>query len=59
MSVDFPLILVILVFGSGIIWLLDALLFAPKRRQARNALQAKFPAWAQEGSRDAVAYDAK
>ncbi|MDP5064288.1 MAG: signal peptidase I [Haliea sp.] len=59
MSIDFPLILVILVFGSGSIWLLDALLFAPKRRQARNTLQTKFPAWAQEGSRDAVAYDAQ
>tara|TARA_R110000772_G_scaffold20511_2_gene57133 strand:- start:13229 stop:14068 length:840 start_codon:yes stop_codon:yes gene_type:complete len=59
MTIDFPLILVILVFGSGTIWLLDALLFAPKRRQRRDALRSKFPAWEQEGSRDALAYDAQ
>ena len=28
MNIDFPLILVIVVFGSGAIWLLDALLLA-------------------------------
>lgn len=59
MTIDFPLILVILVFGSGGIWLLDALLFAPKRRRQRDTLRTTFPGWAQEGSRDALAYDAQ
>ena len=41
MSFDFPLILVILVFGSGAIWLFDALLLAPGRRRAVGALQTQ------------------
>lgn len=53
MNIDFPLILVILVFGSGLIWLLDAL-FAARPRQARvAALQKQFPRWDQEGTADA------
>jgi len=32
MSIDFPAILVILTFTTGIIWALDAMLWAPKRR---------------------------
>lgn len=33
MSIDFPAILVILTFTTGVIWALDALLWAPKRRE--------------------------
>jgi len=33
MNVDFPTIMVIAVFGTGLIWGLDALVWAPKRRQ--------------------------
>ncbi|MFV0477276.1 MAG: signal peptidase I [Parahaliea sp.] len=43
MSIDFPLILTILVFGSGIIWFIDSLLFAPARRREADAVAAKYP----------------
>ncbi len=59
MDIDFPLILVLLVFGSGLIWLLDALLLAPGRRRAVAALQARYPAWSEEGSPDAVKFAAQ
>ena len=36
MDINFPLILVLLVFVSGIIWLLDIMILAPRRRQAGN-----------------------
>jgi len=51
--VDFPLILVILVFATGLIWLGDRVLLAPARRRSLDALQAQFPAWNEEGSVDA------
>jgi len=50
MDIDFPLILVILVFGSGLIWLLDALFLAPGRRRALAAVKARHPGWEQEDS---------
>lgn len=53
MNIDFPLILVILVFGSGLIWLLDALFAARPRRARILALQEEFPRWDQEGTADA------
>jgi len=53
LNIDFPLILVILVFGSGFIWLLDVLLAARPRRARIAALQAKFPGWDVSGSADA------
>ncbi len=59
MDIDFPLILVILVFGSGVIWLLDALFLAPGRRRAVAALQADYPRWKEEGSTDAQKYAAR
>ncbi|MBN7798175.1 signal peptidase I [Parahaliea mediterranea] len=43
MTIDFPLILVILVFGSGLIWLADTLFLAPARRRELAALEAKYP----------------
>ena len=42
-SLDFPLILVILVGGSGLIWLLDALFLAPARRRAIPACDPEVP----------------
>jgi signal peptidase I len=48
MDIDFPLILVVLVFGSGLIWLFDALLLAPGRRRALEQLQRDYPEWQQE-----------
>jgi len=57
--VDFPLILVGLVFGSGLLWLLDALFLAPGRRRVATDLQRQYPQWAVEGSSDAGAYQAR
>ena len=59
MDIDFPLILVILVFGSGLIWLLDALFLAPGRRRAIAALQTDYPRWNEEGSTDARKFAAR
>ena len=53
MSLDFPLILVILVFGTGLIWLGDRVFLAPGRRRSLDALCARFPAWEEQGSTDA------
>ena len=38
MSFDFPLILLVLVLVSGLVWLVDSLVFAPRRRQQHEAL---------------------
>jgi len=56
MDIDFPLILVILVFGSGLIWLLDAIFLAPGRRRVVTELRGQFPQWQQEGSSQADSY---
>ena len=58
-TIDFPLILVGLVFGSGLLWLLDALFLAPGRRRTALALQDKYPQWEQEGSTDEARYQAQ
>lgn len=42
MDINFPLVLVVLVFGSGAIWLLDCFLWAPRRRKALAAVDAQF-----------------
>lgn len=42
MDINFPLVLVILVFVSGIIWLFDALFLASKRREAIAAVEQQF-----------------
>lgn len=59
MTIDFPLILVGLVFGSGLLWLLDALFLAPGRRRVMSDLQGQYPQWEQEGSPDATRYEAQ
>ncbi|MEM9313684.1 MAG: signal peptidase I, partial [Pseudomonadota bacterium] len=53
---DFPLILVILVFGTGLIWLADRVLLAPARRRSFDALAAEYPGWSEEGSADAEGF---
>ena len=58
-TVDFPLILVCLVFGSGLLWLLDSLFLAPSRKRTANALQAQYPHWNQEGTPDAGNYQSR
>jgi signal peptidase I len=59
LTVDFPLILVGLVFVSGMLWLLDAIFLAPGRKRTLSELQRQFPHWASEGSADAGNYQAK
>lgn len=42
MDINFPLVLVILVFVSGAIWLLDHFTFAKTRRKAIAAVESQF-----------------
>lgn len=49
-TIDFPLILVILVAGTGLVWLLDALFLAPGRRKLVTELQGQYPEWEEEDS---------
>jgi signal peptidase I len=59
MTLDFPLILVALVFGSGLLWLLDSVFLAPGRRRVVNELQSQYPQWAVDGSPDSASYQTK
>ena len=56
MNIDFPLILVIVVLGSGAIWLLDSLLLAPGRATRRLQLAEQFPGYDQAGSKASQAF---
>jgi len=58
-TIDFPLILVALVFGSGLLWLIDALLLAPGRRRVVSRLRVEYPKWDKPGSADAARYEAR
>ena len=58
-TIDFPLILVILVFGSGLIWLLDAVFLAPGRRRIQADLQGEYPEWDQPESPQSEQYRAR
>jgi len=58
-TIDFPLILVILVAGSGLIWLLDALFLAPGRRKVISALQGEYPEWENANSSQSRQYHAR
>lgn len=58
-TVDFPLILVGLVFGSGLLWLLDAIFLAPGRRRIVSELQSQYPQWSVDGSPDAGSYQSR
>jgi len=51
MNIDFPLILVIVVLGSGAIWLLDRLLLARGRAARRLELAEQFPGHQEAGSK--------
>ena len=57
MNIDFPLILVIVVLGSGAIWLLDTLLLAGGRQSRRQELAARFPGYEEEGSKAEHAFN--
>ena len=56
MNIDFPLILVIVVLGSGVIWLLDRMLLAGGRATRRRELAAQFPGHEELGSDAALAF---
>lgn len=56
LTIDFPLILVVLVAGSGLIWLLDSLFLAPGRRQLVAQLRDKYPQWNVSGGDDEQLY---
>jgi len=56
MNIDFPLILVIVVLGSGAIWLLDSLLLARGRANRRLQLAEQFPGYDQAGSKASRAF---
>jgi signal peptidase I len=58
-TIDFPLILVALVFGSGLLWMLDALFLAPGRKRIASELQREYPQWASEGTPDAGNYQSQ
>lgn len=49
---NFPLILVLLVFGSGLVWLCDSLFFRRARLSIIEKLQSDWPKWNQDGSSD-------
>lgn len=59
MTIDFPLILVILVFGSGLIWLADAVFLAPGRRRVIGDLQARYPQWETDSNPQASQYQSQ
>lgn len=56
MNIDFPLILLILVAGSGLIWALDALVAAGPRRARIAELQGRYPKWDQPETSDGKKY---
>ena len=58
-TLDFPLILLCLVFGSGLLWLLDSIFLAPSRKRRLNALQTQYPRWDVQGSPDAGNYQSQ
>jgi signal peptidase I len=58
-TVDFPLILVGLVFGSGLLWMLDSIFLAPGRKRIVTQLQGQYPQWSIAGSPDAQTYQAR
>jgi signal peptidase I len=59
MDIDFPLILVLLVFGSGLNWLFDVMFLASGRRLALVQLQRNYPRWQEEGSAQASEYQSR
>ena len=58
MDIDFSLVLVLATAAAFVLWLIDRLLFLPRRRRTELALQSKFPAWQQQGSEDETRYAA-
>ncbi|CAH0990416.1 Signal peptidase I [Sinobacterium norvegicum] len=57
MDINFPLIMVVLVFAGAFIWLVDALFFARQRRQRIESLTQQYPDYQEQGSADQRNYD--
>lgn len=57
MDINFPLVLVLLVFVSGLVWLLDSLFFAPRRRAAVAAVDAQFARTELDAGREQQVYE--
>ncbi|GAB3105976.1 signal peptidase I [Aestuariicella hydrocarbonica] len=57
MDINFPLILVLLVFGSGLVWLIDSLFWARKRQLAVSAVDQQFAAAELDSAREQAVYD--
>jgi len=55
-TIDFPLILVVLVAGSGLLWLMDSLFLAPSRKRLVAQLQERYPRWSEDAEPDAHKY---
>lgn len=53
---DLPLILVSLTFIGVVIWIIDTLMFAPKRRAVVADLKQQLPGWQQDGSEDQLKF---
>ena len=58
MDINFPLILVLLVFVSGLVWLFDALFLASRRAAAVAAVEQQFTEVELDENRSAETYDA-
>lgn len=54
--INFPLLLVVLVIGSGVIWLIDTLVFKNGREEILDKLRLDWPNWAENGSSDQQAF---
>ena len=59
MSMNFPLILFLLVFFSGVIWLIDTIFFLRKRNQLLQEIQAKFPKEKEWSKKQISSYEAE
>ena len=59
MSLNFPLILFLLVFFSGVIWLIDSIFFLRKRNQLLQEIQAKFPKEKEWSKKQISSYEAE
>lgn len=57
MDINFPLILVLLVFGSGVVWLVDSLFLARKRQAAVAAVDAQFSSVELDSGRQQEVYE--
>jgi signal peptidase I len=56
MDIDFSLVLVVATGVAFVLWLIDWLCFAPKRKKRRHRLQLEYPGWDTPGSEEQRKY---